>query len=104
MVTALRDDGSKGYVANAMTKQDLAQMGLNARILGRAPIGGKTIQINIDHPLFEKQSTLSWAAGHESSHNAGVRDYAYKWQPEYKTLTPQERLDNADSYMDFSRH
>lgn len=103
MVTALRDDGTKGYVADAMTKQDVARMGLDPRVFGRAPLGGKTIQINVDHRFFGKQSALSWTAGHESSHNAGVRDHAYLAQPEYKSLTPQERLDNADSYMDFSR-
>jgi RHS repeat-associated protein len=103
METALRDDGSKGYVANAMTKDFVASKGWSPRTFGRGDVGGNTIRINVDHPLFGNQSALSWTAGHESSHNAGIGDHAYKWQPGYRSLTPEERMDNADSYMDFSR-
>jgi RHS repeat-associated protein len=107
MVTALRDDGSKGYVANAITKDFVAEKGWPEGTMGRGTIDGKTIQINVDHPLFGKQSALSWTAGHESGHNAGLGRTVdvYRWDREnYQRLAPEQRLDNADSYMDFSRH
>ena len=43
MVTALRDDGSKGYVANAMTAKEVAARGWDTYLFGRGTIGGKTI-------------------------------------------------------------
>ena len=104
MVTALRDNGSKGYIANALTAKEVAAKGWDAYLFGRGAMPGKTIQINVDHPLFNTQPALSWTAGHEASHNMGVNDYSYKWQPGYKNLTSQQRLDNADSYMDFATH
>ena len=105
MLTALRDDGSKGYIANAMTAKEVAANGWKPNLFGRGTFGGKTIQINVDHPLFDKPSQLSWTAGHESSHNARVGDHAYRWQaPLYEALTPGQRLDNADSYMEFAGH
>jgi RHS repeat-associated protein len=105
MVTALRDNGLKRYIANAMTAKEVAAKGWDANLFGRGVIGGKKIQINVDHPLFNTPSALSWTAGHESSHNARVGDYAYRWQSMlYNSLTPKQRLDNADSYMDFATH
>jgi len=106
MMTALRDDGSKGYIANAMSE--------SSRTLGRGVVGGKTIEINVAHRSFGDSSALTWAAGHESGHNMGLGHgtlngvTAYKYGNEaersaYKNLPPSERLGNPDNYMDFAR-
>jgi RHS repeat-associated protein len=106
MATALRDDGTKGYVANAMSEQ--------SRILGRGVVGGKTIWVNVDHPSYGSRSALTWATGHESAHNVGLGHgtvngvTAYKYgndaeRDAYKNLPPADCLGNPDNYMDFAR-
>ncbi len=103
MVTALRDDGSKGYVANATTAAEIARQKLNPKVIGLGRQNGKTIWINVDHRLFGSQSALSWTAGHEAAHNVGgFGDFAYKWEANYENLTSEQRLANPDSYMDFA--
>jgi hypothetical protein len=103
MVTALRDDGRKGYIANAITVKEVAQRNLSPKVIGLGKQNGKTIWINIDHRLFGSQSALSWTTGHEAAHNvAGFGDFAYKWEANYNNLTTEQRLANPDSYMDFA--
>ena len=101
METALRDDGTKGYVLKLKTQDWFVKKWNNARVLGVGDIGRKEIILNVDKVL-KSQSVLRWTVGHESAHNAGIHDHYYKHQPEYHTrMTQQESLDNADSYMDF---
>jgi hypothetical protein len=105
MITALRDDGSKGYVAHPIHAADVKRNGWPEGTFGRGTLNGKTIQINVDHPLFNNPSALRWDVGHESAHNAGIGDHAYRHQTgAYQSLTPEQRFDNADSYMDFFTH
>lgn len=102
MITALRDDGSKGYLANGK----LGSWFRDSSVLGLGVVRGKNIWINVDHSRFGEPSTLAHAAGHESGHNAGLPGKTgvdvYKWQrANYERLTPEQRLENADSYMEF---
>ncbi|MFZ1218881.1 MAG: RHS repeat-associated core domain-containing protein [Chthoniobacterales bacterium] len=106
MVAALRDDGTNGYKANAYTEK--------GRVMGRGDVGGKELKINVGHSSFGNHSALTWVAGHESGHNAGMGHgtvngvTAYKYGNEaekdaYKNLPTAGRLGNPDNYMDFSR-
>jgi RHS repeat-associated protein len=102
MITALRDDGSKGYFANGKPGSGFR----DSSVLGLGVVGGKNIWINVDHSRFGEPSTLAHAAGHESGHNAGLAGKTgvdvYEWRrADYERLTPEQRLDNADSYMEF---
>ena len=117
MVTALRDRGALGYVAHGRPAWWFsAQRNSHGRdnVLGVGAVTftdrrgrehiGKDVWINIEHPKFDDRSTLRWAAAHESAHNAGAGAAGidvYKYKPEYQTLTPEQRLDNADSHVDF---
>ncbi len=106
-VTALRDHGEKGYKATPIHAADVEKHGWNPGTFGRGAVGGKTIQINVDHPLFNNAKALSWDVGHESAHNAGVGRTVdtYIWDKEnYKNLSPEQRLDNADTVVDFTNH
>ena len=106
MAAALRDDGTKGYFANARPQEQSSVMGW-----GATP--GKTVWINTAHSSFGKIGAQSWNVGHESGHNMGLRhgvgdNAAYKYgnpaQKEvYKNLPPADRLLNPDHYMDFAR-
>jgi RHS repeat-associated protein len=100
METALRDDGTKGYVMTARNEAWFVKEWNKERVLGDGRIGGKTININADR-VFKSKSVLRWTLGHESAHNAGIHDKFYKHEPGYHTMTQEQSLDNADSYMDF---
>jgi RHS repeat-associated protein len=103
MAAALRDDGSKGYIANATHAWAIHARGMNENTMGHTKVNGTMIRINVDHPLYGNNFRLGWTAGHESGHDAGLRDEAYKHQTElYRGLTPAQALRNADSYMDFA--
>ena len=100
METALRDDGTKGYAMTARSEAWFVERWKKERVLGDGRIGGKTININADR-VFKSKSALRWTLGHESAHNAGIHDHWYKHEPGYHTMTQEQSLDNADSYMDF---
>ena len=107
MAAALRDDGSKGYVADAYSDK-------NSRVLGHAVPNTKTISVNVGNQWFKNNYQLSWTAGHESGHNLGlghgtvngVTAYKYGSDAEkdaYKNLPAAERFNNPDHYLDFAR-
>jgi RHS repeat-associated protein len=119
MITALRDDGSKGYIANGMSAKEMMSnfkgTDRNTMAVGRTP--GNVIYVNVDHRSFAKQSALSWAVGHESAHNVGLEHgtlngvIAYKYGNEQQraayrmlpSLAPEQAIQNPDNYMDFAR-
>jgi RHS repeat-associated protein len=115
MVTALRDDGPKGYFASGISGAEVARQGFNpTTTFGIGAISGKTIQANLDHRSYGDQSALTWTAGHESAHNFGLEHgringvTAYKYgnaaeRQTYKDLPSAARLGNPDNYMDFAR-
>ena len=106
MAAALRDDGTKGYVANAFSDP-------KSRTLGTGTLNGTKITINVGHPGFGVSGTLIQTVGHESGHNLGLdhapgANAAYKYGTEaqreiYKNLPTAERLNNPDNYMEFAR-
>jgi hypothetical protein len=106
MAAALQDDGTKGYVANAVSDK--------TRNLGHGNVHGKIISVNVGHSMFNNKYQLSWVAGHESAHNIGLGHgtvngiTAYKYgndaeKDAYKNLSSADRLRNPDNYMDFAR-
>lgn len=114
MATALRDDGSKGYFANGISAAEVARQHFGPGTLGIGEIGGKTIQINLEHPSLNYQSTVTWMVGHEAAHNMGLLHGEVNHVTAYKLGTPAEReayrslpvvdrLHNPDNYMDFAR-
>jgi RHS repeat-associated protein len=54
METALRDDGSKGYLMTAHNQDWFVKKWNDARVLGDGDIGGKTIRINADKVFKSK--------------------------------------------------
>ena len=106
MAAALRDDGTKGYVANARPEP-------GSSVMGRGSEPGKTIWINTAHSLFGKIGAQSWNVGHQSGHNMGLHhgtgdNAACKYgndaqKAAYENLSPADRLRNPDNYMDFAR-
>jgi RHS repeat-associated protein len=66
--TALNDDGSGGYTANAVSSFD------DVNQYGKAALGGKIITMATDHHDFTNSNTfrLHGNVGHESLHNAGL--------------------------------
>jgi RHS repeat-associated protein len=65
MVTALRDDGSKGYIANGMSAKEIMPFpgtDRNTMAVGFTP--GKIINVNLEHRSFGSDSALRWAVGH----------------------------------------
>jgi hypothetical protein len=105
MAGALRDDGSNGFVAHATNDWRINAMkgNLPKETMGYTVPNSTVIFVNVDHHLYFNSSRLSWTAGHESAHDFGIADQrrGYKHMPEYKTLTTPQRLNNADSFMDF---
>jgi hypothetical protein len=70
-VTALRSDGSPetgGYVANAVTREDKADVGA-----WTSP-DGRTVTVNLANSSWSSSSGAQWAIGHESLHSAGLKD------------------------------
>lgn len=72
MVSALRDDGSGGHIANGFSATAWAAEGKNADSAADRPVGTNTIRINLAHPSFSNDSHLRWIIGHESGHNVGL--------------------------------
>jgi len=114
MTTALRDDGTRGYLAHPISGAQLANEGRPIFIGGRAPVHGKTMDVNVDNPTFNNGFLLSWTVGHESAHSAGLGHgtlngvTAYKFSPveaernAFKNLPSAERLKNPDHIMEFA--
>jgi RHS repeat-associated protein len=103
MVGALRDNGAKGFIAHATHQWAIHARGLPHDTLAHTRINSTVIYVNEDHSRAGVGSSLSWAAGHESGHDFGLRDEAYRHQTQlYPLLTPTQRLQNADSFMDFA--
>jgi RHS repeat-associated protein len=105
MAVALRDDGTKGYVADAYS-------GSKRGIGGWGTVDGKNVLINTAHrALWGSPSMRAWTVGHEAGHNAGLthsmENPAQKYangnaNDAYKTLPPALRLKNPDHFMDFA--
>ncbi len=66
--TALNDDGSGGYTANAVSSFD------DPNQYGEGALGGRTTTMATEHHDFTNSNTsrLQWNVGHESLHNAGM--------------------------------
>jgi RHS repeat-associated protein len=104
MVTALLDDGRKGYVISGKDQAYFARNGHAQDVmLGRT--GGKSILLNTSwafKPETQLGFSLSWGIAHEAAHNIGIIGDVYRNSPGYKTLTPQQALNNADNYVEFA--
>lgn len=103
MASALRDDGSRGFIVNVDRNLDT---------LAAAPRGTTTILVNPDRERFEYQQILRHAAGHESAHSFGLRDQSYRGytackfgdpneQRSFRDLPSSQRLINPRHLMDF---
>jgi RHS repeat-associated protein len=104
IVDSLRDDGKKGYRMVGKTQDYFAKRGLSDNPAAGV-VGGKIIFINTDlafKPEKEIGYPLPWILGHEAAHNNWIQLDFYRFQPQYQTLTPQQALNNADSYIDFA--
>ena len=111
MLEALRDDGSKGYYANAVTNADMVAAGRPGANGMTYPSDRKSIYLNV-----ERGFSLN-ALKHETAHNAGLTDvrfngyvpYRYGQQPNQDAFVrlPIERpdlaLENADTLADYAR-
>jgi RHS repeat-associated protein len=118
MAAALDDDGSNGYVANALTGPQAAALHLDPQTsLAAAPVNSKVMYANTSHPQFNNVALLSWAVGHESGHDIGLEHglvngvigykfgdsdqrEAFKAMP---SVSPSEALHNPDTLIDFAR-
>lgn len=118
MASALRDASANAIPANAMTSQQLsaAYPDVGAGTLAGVPTSGPTqVIVNVSHPGFNSQSTLSWGLGHETGHAVlGYKDQvfngfkAYKFggpdeQNSFQNLPSTQRLTNPDHLMDFAQ-
>lgn len=118
MAGALRDDGSKGFMATGMSGADFAanpQLGADA--MAAAPRGTTTMMVNLGHSSFGSQSMLGWAVGHESGHNFGMSHGQVNGVTAYKFGSPAQQaafgnlpqsdpaaaLTNPDTVLDFAR-
>jgi len=107
MAAALRDDGTKGYFADAVH--------VNGRMLAQAPVGGKTMEVNVGHRYFDSPATLLRTVGHESGHSAGlyhgeVDGVTAYWGSRNKAeraafdhLPSAGRLGNPDHYLSYAQ-
>jgi RHS repeat-associated protein len=120
MEEALRDDGSKGYYANAVYLGNKKSM--------QPEKGGytyssdrKSIYINVDSRAFRESGPWGsadqgrqWITTHESSHNFGTEDkigkgtslpaYKFAYPTQFKRLPnmhPEKALQNADTVTSF---
>lgn len=115
--TALRDDGSQGYMATGNTAAQFVAAGHSADALAYARVGGTTVNVNVEHQSFNNASQLRWAMGHEPMHNVGVRDQqlngvtAYRfgspaqnqaWQ-DLPSADPARAMVNPDNLLDFAQ-
>jgi hypothetical protein len=116
MAMALRDNGSKGYMANGESGAAFAAQGRPAGAMAYATIGGNTMTVNVGHPLFGSSGTLGWAVGHESGHNfglthpaiGGVTPYAMGFPDQralfgqLPSLNPSAAMNNPDEVLMYS--
>ncbi|ALN58811.1 hypothetical protein GLE_3466 [Lysobacter enzymogenes] len=117
MASALRDDGSAGFVAEGMAASAMSAKYTNMteNVMAGVPPGTKTMVVNLSHPLFGDSSKLSWTAGHESAHAAlGLKDQvldgysAYKFgtpmdKNAFKNLPSSQKIINPDHVMDLAK-
>ena len=122
MAGALRDDGSGGFMANAMTASEMTAAYPNqmtADTPAGVPSNNRSLMlVNINHPSLNSPSVMSWIVGHESAHGVGVAghgvvngDTAYRFgspgeRDAFKQLPgvdPAAALRNPDTLMDFAR-
>jgi hypothetical protein len=101
MLTALRDDGAKGYTIVPRSQQWFIAHGKGDHTAAVGEFDGKRIAVNVDKAFGKIYYPLSWTLGHESAHNVGIRGDTYIWHDNYRQLTTAAALNNADSYMDF---
>ena len=104
---ALQDDGTKGFMANGVTPAQLAAGGKSPNVIGAGDLPGKEIRVNTGHPQYNNPFQLAWTIGHESGHNFGLRDSAYKWgtaaeMNAYRRLPASTALGNPDNLMEFT--
>jgi hypothetical protein len=109
VLTALRDDGSQGYVAH------IAQRDLGSGVLAKGVPNGKDIYVHVENPFYNVPSRLEHAIGHEGVHNFGVTGHgildgvtAYKYGEEpqkaaFRNLPSAERLRNPDHIIDYAQ-
>jgi RHS repeat-associated protein len=115
--TALRDDGTKGYMATSYTAAQFAAAGASAGAFMRAAIGGKTVEVNIQHAAFTDSVLTKWSIGHESLHSAGLRHQLlnnvipYRWGDsaqqnaftQLPIVDPARARVNPDNLVDFAQ-
>jgi hypothetical protein len=104
ILNALNDNGKQGYRMIGKNQDYFAKHGLPDHSAAGV-FGGKVIFINTDNAFKSEKEigySLAWILGHEAAHNNWVAGDVYRFQPEYRTLTPKQALDNADSYIDFA--
>lgn len=116
MAMALRDDGSKGYMATGLSGADFAAQGHGAGAMAYGAIGGTTMAVNLNHPYFGDFGVLGWAVGHESGHNfglthpaiGGVTPYAMGFPDQralfgrLPTIDPSAAMNNPDEVLMYS--
>jgi RHS repeat-associated protein len=115
METALRDDGTLGYYANAATMKETLSNGLSKDTAAwTRPSDRHSMYVNLDHENFGK-SALAGSLVHESSHNLGLIDVKYRGvtanrhgnltdQAYFKQLPfrePNKALQNAETLTSF---
>jgi RHS repeat-associated protein len=116
MAGALRDDGSRGYIATGQTMQQMSAKinGDATNVAAAAVHGGKDIYVNTGHSKFSNHSQLTKVTAHESSHNFGLRDQSYggfkaysaggeNEKKAFRDLPSEQRLINPDHLVDFAR-
>ena len=91
MAMALRDDGSKGYMATGLSGADFAAQGHQAGAMAYGAIGGTTMAVNLGHPYFSDSRVLGWAVGHEAGHNFGLTHPAINGVTPYAMGLPDQR-------------
>ena len=102
---ALGDDGTLGYYATALNDP-------KSTLAGRATVNGKLLQVNVAHSAFKSPAQRRRVAGHESLHNAGLRDQTigtrkvYKESGRMRRLArkhPQRAIRNPDNLLWFAQ-
>jgi RHS repeat-associated protein len=118
MVGALKDDGSHGFMANAMTSDAMSKKYSNfgPNVLAGVPPGSKTMVVSISNQGFGDAPILSWVTGHESGHAAaGLSDQSVNGISAFKMGSPEQEnafkqlpavdpagaMQNPDTVMDY---
>jgi len=107
---ALNSDGSDGKIANAVSASDWNRDENVAGFVNGA--GGNVMTINLGHDAFKVGGTaFKRVLTHESLHTGGLSDWtngarAYccsgvdEYLQNYKSLTPEEQVNNPDYLME----